>query len=69
MILIKIFVLRPAGVLRSGHLLLYPAAEDQYVEGGARLGESADLCVRAVVSLEKLGCTLKFKIKPQLKTH
>lgn len=51
MILIKIFVLRPAGVLRSGHLLLHPAAEDQYVEGGARLGESADLCVRAVVSL------------------
>ena len=42
---------RSVVVLSSGHLLLYLAPEDQYVEGGAWLGESPDLCVRVVVSL------------------
>ena len=42
---------RPVVVLSSGHLLLDLAAEDQYVEGGAWLGEPPDLCVRVVVSL------------------
>ena len=36
-------------ILRGGDLLLHPGAEDEHVEGGARLGESLDIHLRAVV--------------------
>ena len=42
---------RLAALLRSGHLLLHPGAEDRHVEGGSWLGRSLDIHLCPLVSL------------------